>query len=688
MEGSELILSAKHSREILMKTFISHKFIIIFISFLGFFNVLATEAETPKNSLVYQSTCGNVEVLPTPSSGTYDDDIDVYINISNNSCEMSALGFDFFYDISIFSYQGVTTQNCLNSDWSMLDGYEIAPGQVRIGGYAGSGSYIQSTDNGALVIVTLRVICQCGDCSDGQQSTITIDDYNDDMASYVTQPAQGTFTLICCSGDIALPANEAGTWGDVEYIPVSIANNSIQISDFMLDFVYDAAVFDFMDALRTNTIQNWSTLSWNQVSAGKIRITGSVGSGTSIPSSSSVNIVNIKLMVKCAVYAQDTPIPIQIERYRDGIVDMCPRTFETTFLYRKCPRLGDVNDSGSVTPGDAQAAFEIYLGRTQPTIAQLTAGDANCSCPCGNNEHTEANNCITPGDSQWIFEHYLGMRILPMCCADFTCGGASSLSTMESINQSPEKRVVYPLPTIARSSERVMIPVMIDNLEGLRSFGLEMYYPQDLLEYAGTLAAPLTRGLLKIKGEVETPGVVRIEGSGDAEITAQEAGSLSVVVFRVREGVTGSAHIVLANFIGDIVDAKAGRSTFMCGEDVTGKERSLTLRHGKMSGGLLVVPVDVTDAFGMKAFGLEVNYSTDNMIFLGVEPTELTKNFVAIEGNEVADGVVRIGGYSMSGIQEMANGALLELIFQVDDSRGDIEITRILDDLKDFLIVK
>ena len=205
----------------MMKKLISPKSIIAFILFFGFFNVLDAESETPKNSFVIQSTCGNVEVLPTPSMATYDDDIDVDINISDNSCEMSALGFDFFYDTSMFAYLGVSTQSCLTSDWSILDAYEFSPGQVRIGGYAGNGSYIQPTDNGTLVTVTLKVICQCGNCSDGQQSTITIDDYNDDLAPYVTQPARGVFTLICCSGAIALPATEAGTWGDVEYIPVS-----------------------------------------------------------------------------------------------------------------------------------------------------------------------------------------------------------------------------------------------------------------------------------------------------------------------------------------------------------------------------------------------------------------------------------------------------------------------------------
>ena len=671
-----------------MKTFISHRFIIAFILFFGFLSVLHTQAETHKNGLVFQSTCGNVEVEPTPSTGTYNNEIDVYIKISDNQCELSALGFDLYYDTSMFDFLGIENQNCLTADWSMINAYEINPGQVRVGGIAGIGTYIQPGQNGNLVAVKFRVICQCGTCVDGQQSIISIDSYVDHLETYLPQPAQGTFTLICCSGDISLPMDEAGTWGDLVYIPVNIANNTSQISDFQFDFVYDATVLDFQDVIKTNATQNWSTLNWSQVAAGKVRITGMAGSGTSIPSSSSVSLANMKLMVKCVVYSQETSVPMQIERYGDGIADMCPKTYETDFLFRPCPRLGDVNGDDSITPGDAQVTFEIYLGLRQATLAQLTTADVNCSCPCEDKEHKEANSCLSPWDAQWIFDHYLGVRVLPLCCGDYTCGDGSTLSNMEGISPSLEKRVVYPLPTIANSRERVMIPVMINNPEGVCNFGLEMYYPQDLLEYAGTMAAPLTQGLVHVSGEVETPGVVRIEGIGDTGITTQEAGSLSVVIFHVREGVAGSAHIVLANFIGDILEAKAGSSTFVCGEDLTGEERSLTLRHGRKSGGLLVVPVEVTNAFDMKAFGFEVKYSTDKMTFLGVEPTELTRDFVAINGNELESGMVRIGGYSMSGIQEMTGGALVELIFQLSESGGEVEIIRVVDDLQNFLIVK
>jgi hypothetical protein len=629
-----------------------------------------------------------VEVLPTPSTGTYNDEIEVFITISNNQCELSALGFDLHYDTSKFSYLGIENQNCVTSDWSMINGYEINPGQIRVGGLAGTGTYVQPGQDGSLVVVKFRVSCQCDVCSDGQQTSITIDSYVDHMESYLPQPAQGTFTFSCCCGDISLPQDKEGTWGSLIHIPINIANNTSQICDFEYDFVYDSSVLEFMGIQKSTATQNWSTMNWNPIESGKVRITGQVGSGTCIPSQSSVRLVTMAVMVQCVEYSSDTPIPMRIEAFKDGISCVCPPSFEADFLYKPCPRLGDVNGDENITPGDAQVTFEIYLGLRQATLAQLTTADANCSCPCEGKEHTEANNCLTPWDAQWIFDHYLGMRVLPLCCGDYTCGDGSVLSNMEGISPSLEKRVVYPLPTIANSRERVIIPVMINNPEGVRNFGLEMYYPHDLLEYAGTLAAPLTQGLMHVSGEVETPGVVRIEGIGDAGITTQEPGSLSVVVFHMREGVTGSAHIALSNFIGDILEAEAGSSTFVCGENLTGEERSLTLRHSRKSGGLFVVSVEVTDAFDMKAFGFEVKYSTDKMTFLGVEPTELTTDFVAISGNELTNGVVRIGGYSMSGIQEMTSGALVELIFQLSESGGEVEIIRVVDDLQDFLIVE
>lgn len=691
-----------------MKNIIPRKLLLTFILFFGLFIILYIHAGIQKEGLgrgveaqssptsstlststaTIASSCGNVEVVPTPSTGIYGDEIKVYINISNNQCEMCTFGFDLFYETSMFSYQGVERQNCLTSDWSTVDGNEITPGQVRVGGFAGSASCIQQTENGSLVIVKFKVTCQCSLCQDGQQSTITIDSYSDGLESYISQPAQGIFTLICCCGDISLPTDKAGTGGDDIHIPVNIANNDNQICDFTFDFVFDPSVFEFKEIEKSAATQDWATMDWTQVESGKIRIKGFAGSGTCITPLSTVCLVTMKVMVKCVGYTSDTSIPIKIEGYLDGIACFCPRSFETNFLYKTCPRLGDVNEDGNITPGDAQKAFEIYLGKITPTSCQLTTSDANCGCPCDGKEHLEQNSCITPRDAQWIFEHYLGERVLPLCCADYQCSESSGMIHGEASTPSFEKRVVYALPIIGNSGERVMIPVMVNNPEGIRSFSLEMVYPQELLDYRGLRPSPLTKGFEYVRGKEEMPGVVKIEGKGEERISGRVTGSLAVVVFHVRKGINGSAPIVLYNLGGDIFRADAENGTFVRAKSLKSEEKSLTLGESKEREGMLVVPVKVTDAFDVKAFGLEVKYSAHKMTFIGVNKTDLTRDFVAVGGNEIERGLVRIGGYSMSGIQDRYNGILVELVFQVRKPGGKVEIMKAVDDLKEFVVMR
>jgi len=91
-------------------------------------------ANTDRGGLPDQTTCGAIQIVMTPSLGTHEDEVEAFINISNNQCGVSSLGFDVFFDTNFFSYLGVNPQGCLTSDWSMMDGYEVSPGQIRVGG--------------------------------------------------------------------------------------------------------------------------------------------------------------------------------------------------------------------------------------------------------------------------------------------------------------------------------------------------------------------------------------------------------------------------------------------------------------------------------------------------------------------------------------------------------------------------
>ncbi|MFQ6109604.1 MAG: cohesin domain-containing protein, partial [Candidatus Aminicenantales bacterium] len=560
-------------------------------------------------------------------------------------------------------------------------------GQVRVGGFAGSAAYIQAGENGCLIRVKLKVVSPCGTYQDGHQSPITINAYTDDLKSYSPQPAQAVFTLICCGGSISLLSNLSGASGDEIHVPVDIADNASAVCDFAFDFVFDPAFFEFRGIKRSAVTQDWTTMSWSQAAPGKISVTASAGSGTCVPSPTSASLLIMRLMVKCVGGTSDTQTPIRIENYGGDIALLCPRSFEVNFLYRACPRLGDVNGDGSLTPGDAQNAFDIYLGRVTPSSCQLTTADADCSGPCNGKEHTQENRCITPGDAQGIFEHFLGRTVLPVCCADHACSQGPGVNQREGDVPLFLTREVYALPSMGSPGERVAIPVLADPPEGIRMFGLEMTYPDELLEYEGIRSSPLTRGFTVFTAEEIWPGLIRIEGESEQPISWARAGSLVVVVFRVREGARGRAPLGLSSLDGDILGAATRSTWFVSHESLLRQERCVFLGEEREEGGVWVFPVEVTQAFGVKAFGLEVTYPSDRMTFLGVRPTHLTEDFVVVDGNEIREGVAHVGGYSMSGIQESSGGALVELVFKVNKRGARIAVTNVMDDLKDFVII-
>ena len=117
-------------------------------------------------------------------------------------------------------------------------------------------------------------------------------------------------------------------------------------------------------------------------------------------------------------------------------------------------------------------------------------------------------------------------------------------------------------------------------------------------------------------------------------------------------------------------------------------EREINLVRARERDGKLIVPVEVSSALGLKAFGIELAYSSEKLKFVGVLRTELTKDFVTVAGNEVRKGAARIGGYSASGIQEIYGGTLVELVFEELESGGKIKIVRLEDDLSGSRVIR
>jgi len=102
-------------------------------------------------------------------------------------------------------------------------------------------------------------------------------------------------------------------------------------------------------------------------------------------------------------------------------------------------------------------------------------------------------------------------------------------------------------------------------------------------------------------------------------------------------------------------------------------------------GTIIAVPVIIDNPFNIKAFGFDILFESEILEFVGVVRTELLKDFNEVDGNEISQGVLRVGGYSSEPIRSHSPGALIRLIFKVT---GETEepcpflITNTVDDLE------
>ena len=157
----------------------------------------------------------------------------------------------------------------------------------------------------------------------------------------------------------------------------------------------------------------------------------------------------------------------------------------------------------------------------------------------------------------------------------------------------------------------------------------------------------------------------------------------------MKEGVNGTLPIIVFNPGKDLFNVEIDDGTFLGLEYFNDHERFLSLGKATiMPDRTFRIPVKVSSAFNIKSFGLEIKYPTEKMLFAGIKRGELIKNFTSVEGNESELGVVRVGGYSMSGIQERKPGILVELVFLIKEMDGKIEIVKLVDDIQDFIIQK
>jgi PKD repeat protein len=220
-----------------------------------------------------------------------------------------------------------------------------------------------------------------------------------------------------------------------------------------------------------------------------------------------------------------------------------------------CTKAGDVNGDLRISPADAQTAFDIYLGKiSNPTHCQKENGDVNC-------DGTKSAPLISPADAQAIFERYLGLSNLPCDCTGQSRAATSAGGGMSQYNSiTPDINLlideIEKLP-----GGKIAVPIVIDNPYSLDSFGFDLFFPSESLEFLGTAQGHLLDNFDQVDSFLIHDGILRIGGYSITPVQHQASGDLVTLIFKVKTDESAVQNLFIANGVDDLkeVNFHSGR---------------------------------------------------------------------------------------------------------------------------------
>lgn len=226
-------------------------------------------------------------------------------------------------------------------------------------------------------------------------------------------------------------------------------------------------------------------------------------------------------------------------RYNERItIVMDSNKSVTANFYTRC---GDLNGNNSVTPADAQAAFDIFLGRTlDPSDCQKENADVNC-------DGTKIYPLVTPGDAQAIFDKFLGKSELPCDCSG---NSRQSKTLIKTKKISARNLLISNIEAI--NKDEISIPIIIDNPQNVSAFGFDLIFPSDSLEFITLEKSDLLKNFYQVDGFLINDGVIRIGGYGSDPIATSSSDLFVTLIFKIIGDTKEQLHFEIVNKVDDL----------------------------------------------------------------------------------------------------------------------------------------
>lgn len=165
---------------------------VLAIGLLCFLLLLFSGCKKSPTTTSIEVSQQTIDVLCEPSSGAPDTTITVAIIIAGNTKEMRVFGLDVSFDAKMFQFQEVQS-GTLTGSWAAVDGNEVSPGSLKVGGFLGAGTPIPMASQGTLAEIKFKVTGS--EYGNSQQSPICTQQYTDDLTGFKPDTACVSFTL-------------------------------------------------------------------------------------------------------------------------------------------------------------------------------------------------------------------------------------------------------------------------------------------------------------------------------------------------------------------------------------------------------------------------------------------------------------------------------------------------------------
>jgi parallel beta-helix repeat protein len=113
---------------------------------------------------------------------------------------------------------------------------------------------------------------------------------------------------------------------------------------------------------------------------------------------------------------------------------------------------------------------------------------------------------------------------------------------------------------------------------------------------------------------------------------------------------------------------------------------SLTIDNTALTAGQdILIPVIIESPSDIKAFGFDLVFPSNVLMYIGLERTELTNDYDQLDANMINNQMLRVGGYKTNSDQNPSSGVLVTLIFRVTGELRDpssISVIATYDDIQ------